>query len=231
MRSDRWSSTRASATSTVCMNFLAMPTLKKVRSCLRFPISMMPRFSLKLTLARLRTGIESAGSGSARRPGSRCRPRRRASSRPARWSSRFAAMARSTSPSGLVGEPRRACRLGASRLAGLVASRLAALASRRAGGALAAVRRGGSRPDLASGAVAGARSARPRPSAAATGPARAAPAPRPRARRRVTMIEWGRPSGPAVAAQDLVGPRAARPLHGDLQELVLEPLLGEPRRP
>src|SRR5215470_4682830 len=44
------------------MNFLAMPTLKKVRSCLRLPISMMPRFSLKLMLARLRTGMDSAGS-------------------------------------------------------------------------------------------------------------------------------------------------------------------------
>src|SRR5262249_18992428 len=41
---------------------LAIPTLKNVRSCFRRPISMMPRFSLKLTLARLRTGIESAGS-------------------------------------------------------------------------------------------------------------------------------------------------------------------------
>ena len=39
-----------------------MPTLKKVRSCLRLPISMMPRFSLKLTLARLRTGMDSVGS-------------------------------------------------------------------------------------------------------------------------------------------------------------------------
>src|SRR5678815_5909429 len=44
------------------MNFLAMPTLKKVRACLRLPISMMPRFSLKLTLARLRTGIVRVGS-------------------------------------------------------------------------------------------------------------------------------------------------------------------------
>src|SRR5262245_37135118 len=44
------------------MNFLAMPTLKNVRACFLRPISMMPRFSLKLTLARLRTGIESAGS-------------------------------------------------------------------------------------------------------------------------------------------------------------------------
>src|SRR5678815_3578939 len=44
------------------MNFLAMATLKKVRSCLRLPISMMPRFSLKLTLARLRTGIVRVGS-------------------------------------------------------------------------------------------------------------------------------------------------------------------------
>src|SRR5262245_20517305 len=44
------------------MNFFAMPTLKKVRACLRLPSSMMPRFSLKLTLARLRTGIASVGS-------------------------------------------------------------------------------------------------------------------------------------------------------------------------
>src|SRR5262247_3628713 len=44
------------------MNFLAMPTLKKARACLRLPISMMPRFSLKLTLARLRTGMVSVGS-------------------------------------------------------------------------------------------------------------------------------------------------------------------------
>src|SRR5437879_839129 len=44
------------------MNFFAIPTLKSVRSCLRLPISMMPRFSLKLMLARLRTGIDSAGS-------------------------------------------------------------------------------------------------------------------------------------------------------------------------
>src|SRR3977135_3142605 len=44
------------------MNFFAIPTLNSVRSCLRLPISMMPRFSLKLTLARLRTGIDSAGS-------------------------------------------------------------------------------------------------------------------------------------------------------------------------
>src|SRR5882762_3214687 len=44
------------------MNFFAIPTLNRVRSCLRLPISMMPRFSLKLMLARLRTGIDSAGS-------------------------------------------------------------------------------------------------------------------------------------------------------------------------
>src|SRR5215813_1267857 len=44
------------------MNFLAMPTLKNVRACLRLPISMMPRFSLKLMLARLRTGMVSVGS-------------------------------------------------------------------------------------------------------------------------------------------------------------------------
>src|SRR5262245_41553156 len=44
------------------MNFFAIPTLKNVRACLRRPSSMMPRFSLKLTLARLRTGIDSVGS-------------------------------------------------------------------------------------------------------------------------------------------------------------------------
>src|ERR1051325_2477430 len=44
------------------MNFFAMPTLKKVRSCLRRPISIMPRFSLKLTLARVRTGMARVGS-------------------------------------------------------------------------------------------------------------------------------------------------------------------------
>src|SRR6266404_4675067 len=44
------------------MNFLAIPTLKNVRACLRLPSSMMPRFSLKLTLARLRTGIARVGS-------------------------------------------------------------------------------------------------------------------------------------------------------------------------
>src|SRR5260370_10862988 len=44
------------------MTFLAIPTLKNVRACLRLPSSMMPRFSLKLTLARLRTGIARVGS-------------------------------------------------------------------------------------------------------------------------------------------------------------------------
>src|SRR6202158_257167 len=44
------------------MNFLAIPTLKNVRACLRLPSSMIPRFSLKLTLARLRTGIARVGS-------------------------------------------------------------------------------------------------------------------------------------------------------------------------
>src|SRR6266446_6257807 len=44
------------------MNFFAIPTLKNVRVCFRLPISMMPRFSLKLTLARLRTGIDSVWS-------------------------------------------------------------------------------------------------------------------------------------------------------------------------
>src|SRR6266849_6929842 len=44
------------------MNFLAIPTLKNVRACLRLPSSMMPRLALKFTLARLRTGIDSVGS-------------------------------------------------------------------------------------------------------------------------------------------------------------------------
>src|SRR6185436_1228153 len=39
----------------------------------------------------------------------------------------------------------------------------------------------------------------------------------------------GEPLGPAVVAEDLVGPRAARPLDGDLQELVLQALLGQAR--
>src|SRR3984893_1044754 len=44
------------------MNFLAIPTLKNVRAFLRLPSSMIPRFSWKLTLARLRTGIARVGS-------------------------------------------------------------------------------------------------------------------------------------------------------------------------
>src|SRR5690349_23463127 len=44
------------------MNFLAMPTLKNVRACLRRPSSMMPRLALKLTLASLRIGIARVGS-------------------------------------------------------------------------------------------------------------------------------------------------------------------------
>src|SRR3989339_206198 len=46
----------------VCMNFLAMPTLKKVRSWVLEPISMMRFFSLNLTLDRERTGISMDGS-------------------------------------------------------------------------------------------------------------------------------------------------------------------------
>src|SRR6266550_6467520 len=44
------------------MNFLAIPTLKNVRACFLRPISMRPRFSSKVTLAKLRTGIERVGS-------------------------------------------------------------------------------------------------------------------------------------------------------------------------
>ena len=41
---------------------LSHADVENVRACFLRPISMMPRFSLKLTLARLRTGIERAGS-------------------------------------------------------------------------------------------------------------------------------------------------------------------------
>src|SRR5215831_11406724 len=44
------------------MNFFAIPTLKNVRACLRLPSSMIPRCALKVTLARLRTGMDSVGS-------------------------------------------------------------------------------------------------------------------------------------------------------------------------
>src|ERR1044071_1115015 len=44
------------------MNFFAMPTLKNERACLRLPISIRPRFSSKVMLARLRTGIDKVGS-------------------------------------------------------------------------------------------------------------------------------------------------------------------------
>ena len=44
------------------MNFLAMPTLKNERACLRLPISSSPLRSLKLTLDRARTGMAMVGS-------------------------------------------------------------------------------------------------------------------------------------------------------------------------
>src|SRR6185503_1582778 len=44
------------------MNFFAMPTLKNERACFRLPISIRPRFSSKVMLARLRTGIDRVGS-------------------------------------------------------------------------------------------------------------------------------------------------------------------------
>src|SRR5262245_18533664 len=44
------------------MNFLAMPTLKNERACLRRPISRWPLRSLKLTLESDRTGIARVGS-------------------------------------------------------------------------------------------------------------------------------------------------------------------------
>src|SRR5690348_10711941 len=46
----------------VCMNFLAMPTLKNVRSCFLPPISIMPLRSLNDTFESARMGIANAGS-------------------------------------------------------------------------------------------------------------------------------------------------------------------------
>src|SRR5204862_6916859 len=44
------------------MNFLAIPTLKNDRACLRLPISIRPLRSLKVTFESERTGIVSVGS-------------------------------------------------------------------------------------------------------------------------------------------------------------------------
>src|SRR6516164_9585531 len=46
----------------VCMNFLAMPTLKNVRSCFLRPISIMPLRWLNDTFESARIGIANAGS-------------------------------------------------------------------------------------------------------------------------------------------------------------------------
>src|SRR5262245_25570490 len=46
----------------VCINFLAMPTLKKVRSCFLRPISIMPLRELNETLESARMGISKPGS-------------------------------------------------------------------------------------------------------------------------------------------------------------------------
>src|SRR5262245_34994729 len=46
----------------VCMNFLAMPTLKNVRSCFLRPISIMPLRWLNDTFESARIGISNAGS-------------------------------------------------------------------------------------------------------------------------------------------------------------------------
>src|SRR5262245_24643204 len=46
----------------VCMNFLAMPTLKNVRSCFFLPISIMPLRVLNDTFESARMGISNAGS-------------------------------------------------------------------------------------------------------------------------------------------------------------------------
>ncbi len=62
MRFARWSSQSASATRTVCMNFLAIPTLKNERACLRLPSSIRPLRSSNVTLDRERTGIANVGS-------------------------------------------------------------------------------------------------------------------------------------------------------------------------
>ena len=44
------------------MNFLAMPTLKNERACLRLPISSTPLRSLKVTFDSDRMGMASVGS-------------------------------------------------------------------------------------------------------------------------------------------------------------------------
>src|SRR5262249_44519330 len=44
------------------MNFLAIPTLKKDRSCFFFPISMRPLRSVKDTFDNARIGMENVGS-------------------------------------------------------------------------------------------------------------------------------------------------------------------------
>src|SRR5262245_4932852 len=72
----------------VCMNFLAMPTLKNVRSCCLRPISIMPLRSLNDTFESARIGIANAGSF-------------------ARWA---AAMTRSAMPTSLVSTPPAAFR-------------------------------------------------------------------------------------------------------------------------
>src|SRR5262249_34980428 len=73
----------------VCMNFLAMPTLKNVRSCFLRPISIMPLRSLNDTFESARIGIANAGSF-------------------ARWA---AAMTTSAMPTSLVSTPPAAFRL------------------------------------------------------------------------------------------------------------------------
>jgi len=58
----RCSSDNASATSTVCMNFLAMPTLKNERACFLWPISIRPFRSLNDTFDSARMGMANVGS-------------------------------------------------------------------------------------------------------------------------------------------------------------------------
>src|SRR5580765_1112479 len=77
----------------VCMNFLAMPTLKNVRSCFFLPISIKPLRSLNDTFESARIGIANAGSF-------------------ARWA---AAMNTSAMPTSLVSTPLAAFRLFALR--------------------------------------------------------------------------------------------------------------------
>ena len=221
------------------MNFFAMPTLKNVRACFRRPSSMMPRFSLKLTLARLRTGIARVGVlaalGGRHR---RCRRRRRASSSTAPF---FAARARAIgylfrrrAPSRLGPVRRRArgapaCREPPRRPRGRPPCLAlgAPARRRRAGRALAPAPAGARARAVGIPAVLGPVRRLGRPASASPAAAGASPS-GPSA---VTMIECGRPSGPLSLPRISSVRAPAGPLHGDLLSWLRSLSLGRPGRP